>query len=754
MTSTSPKYCRQDLVVGLLLAGVLLTLGFYRIRDPDIWLYLASGREMVATGEVLRCDIFSYTRTGVPWINHSWGSQLIFFLVHQAGGTAGLYLTRWILLGTAFLGIYLASRRHLEPYPAGVLLLAGILGASGRFVIRPELFTFIGLTWLFQLLDGPPRRFWLIPVLLLVWANLHGGVILGLGFLAAWTAGTLLDGLRRREGFAPVRPLLPVALASLVAVTITPNGPGGLLYSAKIGQLKEFIYVWQPFTIGRIGSWSLSQWSFPLLVLLAAGSFFVAGRRIRFSLLLVAAALAIGGALANRNIFLFALIFPAVAAANFAGLNLPRTGRLLFLSLAGISLVFSILYPLSLADPYGSSIHHRFGWGTCSTVFPLKTSNFIEEQGLEARIFNTFGIGSYLAWRLWPGHEIFVDSRLAVYGEDFLLEYNQVLIEPEFFGKLARRWGFHLALVDYANPSNHRLLRWLETSPNWGLANYDADSALYVRSDFPGNTEIAEQGLARARQQNLSPREAAAVGKFLLLIGHPVQARHRLEEAARARPDSSTVNFLLARAWAETGNWEETLRHCGYVLAEEENPSVRLLAAHVHLACNQPEEALREAELALKGDPDLLEGFAFLGDLQAGLGREDEALKAYREAKRRDDFPADSALIAGKILLQAGRAREAAEFFALPRPGEWNYPEARLSLAGALARSGRKPEAVTVYREVILNSPTLADHARHNLAVVLFELGREEEAAQAAAAIADHALKNRLRETLPGLIVR
>lgn len=722
-------------VLGLVLA----VLSFYRIRDPDIWLYLKSGEAMWDGREILTRDVFSYTRPDAPWINHSWGAQVLFYLAFRTAGPGGLYAARFLLLAGAFGGIYLCVRRKLAPPWSGLLVLAGIFGASQRFVVRPELFSFLGLAWLLYLLERGGRSLRLLPLLFWAWANLHGGFVLGFLALGAWTAGAALERLLRGRASPFPRELPLLVVLSALAAMATPNGPGGLFYTEKVGQVKNYIYVWQPFLSSPPSAWSLSQWFFPILLLSVGASFLAAGRRTRIPVLLLYLGFGALGFSANRNIFVFALISPFLAASNLGGRRLPGGVRLFF-PLAAAAAAAAWIYPRHWADPYGSNLHNQPGWGICRTVYPTGTAAFIEKEGLEARIFNTFGIGSYLAWRLWPGQEIFLDTRVGVYGENFLMEYNRVLVEPGTFPELAGRWGFHLALADHANPSNRPLLRWLANSPDWDLAGYDADSALFVATAFPESSRIAADGMEAAEVRD--GREAFAAGKFLLSIGRTGEARARLEAAARERPDSSAVNSLLARAWADQDP-EKAYVYCLKALSAEDDPALRLLAAHLLASLGHPEQAEREAAAALAEAPGLPEGFALLGDLAALRGARAEALAAYRRGAQTGKLPPESALAAGRLLLEEGNFAEAAGFFASVAEGEPGRPEASVSLAGCLARIGQREKAEELYRRGIRDYPELADLCRFNLASLLAEEGKGAEARELAREISDPALRRR-----------
>jgi len=282
------------LLLPLLLAGILFSLSFYKVSDPDIWLHLKSGQVTAQRVRILDRDIFSYTRPGAPWANHSWLAQVVLYLFYGAGLLPGLYLLRYLLLAATFGLIYFSARDRMEQEEAAVLTLLGILAASQRFVVRPELFTFALIAGLLFLLESgkfrDSPRFFTLPLLFVPWANLHGGFILGAGILWIYCLGEgaslLLPGFAPRSSGREWRRLLLVAVLGTVAACLNPSGWRVYnYYSSEISKLSSFIYVWQPFPWPAWRNWTLSQAFFPILITLGAISFLRKGRRLSHLLL-------------------------------------------------------------------------------------------------------------------------------------------------------------------------------------------------------------------------------------------------------------------------------------------------------------------------------------------------------------------------------------------------------------------------------------------------------------------------------------
>jgi len=750
-----------------LLALVLFLSASGKIRDPDVWLYLRTGRWIVAEFRFPLFDFYSYTRPGAPWLNHSWFSGVILHLFFRWLGIGGLYLFRYLLTGGTFLLVFLTARRRLGGPGAVWLTLASILASSGRFLVRPELFTFFFLALLLYLLEkgypNVPR--WTIPMLFFCWANLHGGFVVGLGLLGLYWLGEGADLIRPAPEAGEYRVhgwrwLTQVLICSLAAALLNPSGPRAFLYYFRIRPALDFIYAWQPLSPAGWRSWGPAQFLFPGLALLGALALFRNRKRVRTAHLLLFLAFGYLGLRAGRNIFIFAIVAPALIAANLPPVR-PRALRRIFpawLTPAVLALVVGavLIYPLLETDPFRKDPHREFGWGLSALSYPSGTAGFVERHRIPGRIFHSFGVGSYLAGRLWPEKLVYLDGRITVYGLPLLLRYNSILLEPELFPAEADRWQVTMALFDYLNPSNLALLRWLERSPDWELAAFDSNSALYLKADIPGLPALREAGLEESFvAEGQHPLEDAVRGGFLLEIGRVDPALPRLERARAAYPRAASLPMKIARARLIRGEWEEAETACREALrlGGDQAPLLTILA-HLHLINNRPEESAAAARAALRRDPGQWAGYEILGDACRTGGDIPGARRAYRKGYGINPTPELAARIAESYFLEGGY-RPAASWYERIGPESPIYPRARVYLAGCLAAAGEQERAEEIYR----SAAAFAEYSQicyFNLSRISSRRGAEAEADRWAEKITDPRLREKLRRgdpqtSLPGL---
>jgi hypothetical protein len=209
------------------------------LHDPDLWWHLRLGQWILDTHSVPHTEMFSFSAAGNAMTAHEWGSEVLFALMARLGGLLMVSLVMAAVAWSGLLALGLRARsRGAGVVAVAVALLLGARAAEPVLGTRPQVITVALVCWTLLIseryLARGGRLVWLLPPVVLVWANLHGGVVLGVGALALLLALSTLSLLLRRPdapSAARVRTLgLAVALAA-VAGCLNPNGPGLYRYA-------------------------------------------------------------------------------------------------------------------------------------------------------------------------------------------------------------------------------------------------------------------------------------------------------------------------------------------------------------------------------------------------------------------------------------------------------------------------------------------------------------------------------------------
>src|SRR5690348_49197 len=175
----------------LLLGGVMvviLSLFISPEQDPDFWWHLRVGRWMVDNGRLPSNDLFTFTATNHVWTDHEYLTEILMWLTYSTFGLTVLVLLFGLVTWAGFWLIYLQVRSQPFVFIGVGLALAAIAGAP-IWGPRAQMITFalscLELYWLRGYVSGRSRAIVYFPLVMVAWANLHGGWVIGFVWLGA-----------------------------------------------------------------------------------------------------------------------------------------------------------------------------------------------------------------------------------------------------------------------------------------------------------------------------------------------------------------------------------------------------------------------------------------------------------------------------------------------------------------------------------------------------------------------------------------
>jgi hypothetical protein len=451
----------------------------------DLAYHLRAGGELLDTGRIPTTDTWTFTVAGEPWFNQQWGAQAILAAVYRAGGWTGLVLLRAALAGLFTGLVYLACRRHgLDERRAAWLALAAFALSAVAMALRPQLFGMVLFALTLVLVverRRHPRLSWLVPLVVLLWANLHGSFFLGPGVVAvAW-----LQDLHDRSPVA--RSTLAVALVAGLAACVTPFGPAVWAYAAGLStnpSVTERITEWQPTSLRTPAG--LAFFGSALLLVAALVRL---GRPVPWPALLWFGGFFLVGAWAVRG----AAWWPAAAAVGLAGIvgsgflrsgepapAVPRpverrrpanTVLAAVLVLAGV-----VLLPVWRPVEPGLDAPR----GVVATAPPGITSALREVVAPGDRIYQPQPWGSWLEWVV-PEATVVLDSRFELFPEPVWADYEAVAAGRASWPDILDRWG--VTIVVATNETEGGFLEQIRGHAGWRSAYSDADGEVFLRAD-------------------------------------------------------------------------------------------------------------------------------------------------------------------------------------------------------------------------------------------------------------------------------
>jgi hypothetical protein len=467
----------------------------------DLFVNLRLGQLALETGEIPLRPLFAHTPVLHEAINAPWLTQLILALVYQAGGLPGLVVLQAGLVALAFtLLLVLCRRRAGIRLGAGAAALLALLLAIPSLGLRPQLFSVALFSCFLLLLERPLGRaaLVLLPGLTMLWANLHGGFLLGLLLIGARVAVTALEALVpageaypcaraavSRVVAASGRPALLLAI-SAAAACLNPHGPRIYAYAWGVAAnpaVRTYVVEWQPPSMGAGGG------SLFLIMLSVLGASLALGRpRVRLMDLALLVGFGLLAVQAQRNVIWWGLATAPLLSAGLAGLAarkarvqghaLPAAGSIVVRRGAA----FVALALVALALPW---------WKPSNPLLPVQARALMAAEtpvgateylaGLEARgnVFNAMSWGGYLAWALWPRHYVFVDNLVETYPIAVWQDYLSISRAEPGWQALLDQYGVEFAVLQRSTQAS--LIAAMETSQDWQVHWQDERAAVFLR---------------------------------------------------------------------------------------------------------------------------------------------------------------------------------------------------------------------------------------------------------------------------------
>jgi hypothetical protein len=495
----------------------LLRAGSSLLDDGDTGWHIVTGANILKTFRVPYSDPYSHTMAGATWTAHEWLAEVIFALFWRLMGLNGVVLLAAIVIILTFFLLYLFMLR--SGTNAVIAVSFTILAACAsmlHWLARPHIFS-LPLTLAFiVILERYQRQkvnhLKLLPLLMVLWVNVHGGYILGLVFVFLYAGGNLLRAYTAQTGREEAKRMFKslgiTAGITLLATFINPRGPAILYF--------PFHLVGREFIVDNVLEWlspNFHQYRLLELILLLFIAAFVLSKRkpdlIEGAIGLLMTAMALYSV---RYVPLF-----VITVTPFAGARAGKALENIAQSLTSIRIVevgADILKKISanvfeLEGRFRSHFWIYVVIGACTLIalnggnfgseklmdyrhngdrFPVEALDFALRNQITGNMFNNDGWGGYIIYQSYPRYKVFMDGRSDMYGVSLLQEYLKVsgahIGFEEVLDKYDVTWVLHNA--------NAPICQLLAATGKWKLVYADTTANILLK-DTPENRDLIER---------------------------------------------------------------------------------------------------------------------------------------------------------------------------------------------------------------------------------------------------------------------
>lgn len=470
-----------------------------RIADPDLWGHLRYGRLFWEKASARIADPFAFTSAGLTWHAHEYLSQIVLWLSYAQAGVLGLILLKCAVGGATIYVLYRLIRFGSDDVPlwAPILMLTSSL-VSRFFLFRPQIFTFLFfaafLLILLRHMFNQKTHLWVLPPLLVLWANLHGGFLAGIGAVGLVLVLCLLQsyhyhGWNLRAIGHDTRPLAVLLAACVAGSFLTPSG--WRIWPYLLTELtnpynRRFIREWQPIDLSAPG-WSGA--CFMLLVILLVAAWGLAQRRVAtiaglrpWQWLLSCLPLTVMAFASERHIPLAALwTAPVLALLAQAAWNVTTARRALNMGLlvatcvVSMPAIFGVI--VTVTDPWPRI---RLTADSLGAEQPMGAVAFMRVNRLQGRVYTPPWWGCYLTWELYPDVLVSSDNRhVTLFPVELIGEHQRFYNLEQADVEAPLRRGSDFLLMPASTP----ILPRVRADRRWTALYDDGQAVLFVRAD-------------------------------------------------------------------------------------------------------------------------------------------------------------------------------------------------------------------------------------------------------------------------------
>ncbi len=432
--------------------------------DYDLFARLIVGERFVENGILPFKDFLSYTPTH-PWYDHEWGSGVVFYTALKYFGVFGLILLQSVLMfGTAFFVIK-TQKLQKHAFPTSVLFMTVFLVLVKHLnseLVRCQLFSFFFFALFLYVLERTRKQggnlVWIIPPVVVLWNNLHGGVVSGLGLVFMYLAGAVLER-------KPWKKFFGVLALSTPLLVINPYGVKYLnfLFSAATMH-RKYIPEWWPFYAKR-----------HILYYILPSIYGILGTGLSFKTKKIDI---------TKTIVLLVTLYMGLAHVKLLSLTLIATAALCYNEFVKLFSYFKrfekYVYPViiitALSIPLFSPLVPRADF----SKYPLKEVEFLEINNIKGNLLVPFGLGSYVSYKRFPDNLIYMDGRYEeVYNDkEFLQLRDYELGEPNWDG-IVKDYPTEI-LMPYKHLEIYPILK---SDSNWSLIYEGNLCGIFVKKE-------------------------------------------------------------------------------------------------------------------------------------------------------------------------------------------------------------------------------------------------------------------------------
>lgn len=509
---TRDKILKISIFVGLVALVVIIFAQQINFASIDLGRHLENGKIVWQNPQVLFQNFYSYTEPNFSFINHHWLSGVIFYAIYLIGGFTLLSLFNILLAMSVFLLAFNFARKKTNFYLSAAVSIPVIFLLSERVEIRPEIFSYLLILVVWQIIDKTAKDLkqkrlrWLIPIFIL-WANLHIYFFIGLAILGAKAVSEFIlvfikNQKQLKDAWDKTKNWFAYLGVALLACLFNPNFLKGLLYpfnifhnyGYEIAENKSIFYLQNLIINPNFLVFKLILGAMIISWIL----YFLFSKKLRLFELFISFIFIFLGLFASRNLAIFGIVSLIIIPTNLFNFfkylksllinKLPtqiEVIKMSFLSLLLVVMVISLGYVIVDGSSHNKTIKNNFGLSLSGSGDA--SAKFFKDNNLSGPVFNNYDIGSALIFWLFPQEKVFVDNRPEAYSNDFFTKsYIPMQEDIRVWQEMNKKYQFKTIYFSHTDgtPWAQKFLNRILADADWSLVYFDESSVILINNEL------------------------------------------------------------------------------------------------------------------------------------------------------------------------------------------------------------------------------------------------------------------------------
>jgi len=402
---------------------------------------------------------------------------------------------------------------------------------------------------------------------------------------------------------------------------------------------------------------------FWLFAILASATFVVNIKNARIKRTLIFTFAFLASYLAVRNIPIFIFFGVNAAGMNLNEARLTKNVPEKKCYIAAMLIICLLLYGF-LSNKY-YIVTNQSGLRKTESKFsrilmPQGACDFLEDNRIAGRMFNTLDFGPYIGYRFYPEKRIFIDTRTDLYKDEFYKLYRKSQNYPAEWRNVHKKYGFEIVLLRHIFSGTEKLLRYLHQHKDWRLVYYDGNSCVFLR-DVPENSEWINRFEIDLSNKKLQAGDVDInIARFFEKIGEREFARKDYVELLEKEPKLLDAGNSLAAIYINTGRIEEGVRLIrDFLVFYPSSAELYANMGEAYLRLGKKEEALRLLERSARLNPYHRKAAYMLGLVYLERGDIDRAVRQFVKYSKLDPFNGGVHRMLGDIYTKKGLFKKA-----------------------------------------------------------------------------------------------